>query len=232
MSQYQPPGQPVPPPDSGSPTPQHGYTSPPQQAAGPVSGVPTSPAPDGQQFPPAGIGAATPPPAMPPGPGMPPPVNLTATSTAVKRPAVAYIAAALLAIIGLQFVTIGFLDATELLYYTYSVGWSDDAVIMSAIYKAIMFFMALLAAVLTIVGLDFGRILGAGIAGAAMWLAAGAWIDLMLPVIDGNVSGYPDEVYFSLVIPILAGFFGIAALGVLAAPSFSQWSADRRKAKR
>ncbi len=224
------PAAPVP----GQHHPQYGYPSPPPPVGGPVSGGPVSGAPDTAGMSPPGgdIGFTPPPPTMPHGPGMPPPVDLTGGSTEVKRPFVAVFATILLAVLALHFLIIAVLDVTEILYYTFAIGYSNEAVIMGAIYKGIMFFVAMLAAILTAVGIDFGRILGAGIAGASMWLACGAWLEIMLPLIDLNVPAYPASHYLRFVLPVLAGFFGIGALLTLAASGFSEWSVQRRKSKR
>ena len=157
---------------------------------------------------------------------MPPPVDMT-LPTAVKRPGVSYLAAVLLAIIGLLFAVIAVVDLVE------PVSWTgtEEALITGAVYKGVMFLVAVVAAIMVVVGLDFGRVLGAGVAGAAMWLASNAWVSVLAILMNGGFNTLPFEFFLLFLPPILAGFFGVAALLVLAAPSFSQWSVDRRKAR-
>ena len=153
---------------------------------------------------------------------MPPPVDMPVpiVPTEAKRSGIRYVAAVLLVIIGLQFVIIGFLDVTGVLYYVPE----EHVSVMGALYKCVMFVVAVAAAAMIVMELDFGRILGAGVAGVAIWIATDPGTSLVSGLLNllFNLDLPRLPSHYAAVVPAFAGVFGIATLLFLAVLKFRE----------
>ncbi|MGH8792517.1 MAG: hypothetical protein ACRDXX_07725, partial [Stackebrandtia sp.] len=173
----------------------------------------------------------------PQGSGMPPPVGAIpppggglggdpsfASKTPAKRPGSVIFAALVLGLVSANY--FGFM---LLQFFGRPFDIHHQVLVNVALYL-LMGAVTAVTAVLVVVGTDFGRVLGAGAAGAGMlnstWLA----ISHVTFLIDGYTEGFWTWAY---LIWALGGFvLGAAGMATLAPSSIGDWITDKRRGGR
>ncbi|MGH8882712.1 MAG: hypothetical protein ACRD0P_36125 [Stackebrandtia sp.] len=182
------------------------------QTPGPVSGSPQSP------------------PAPPPQPSQqPPPSFTTPGARPPTRPAPLVMGAIAVGVIGLLLLISAIVSLLGLEFWLNdftSTGTSTSLYVNGA-YSILLALVAFAAAGLALSGADLGRALAAGVAGAAIWEAAGWWQFIIAMLIDGDFA-IAHFAWIRGISAILGGFLGIAAIIMLGMPTISSYIAAKR----
>lgn len=145
----------------------------------------------------------------------------------VRRPIVLVIAALLLGLLVLLYVISAVAEFAQVM----PSGLSYDSVAnLYGLYLVLMALVSVVATMLVILSGNFGRVFAAGVAGAAMWEASVWWESILLLLFDNNTTALDEGFWLRSVAPLLGGFVGIVILILLAMPSISDWSTDKRRA--